>query len=470
MVSDADMIDERYHYEFIHNVFANFFKDTLEYFSTYLNPRFEWTVVGTFDKAVEYIEKKKQIGRESDVPILPAMVLNPTGDFGLADANTGARQLWRFPNLAPNMIRRIFDPIYQDRNILINVGFSRIKGDIELILLLNSFYEYCDMRMFLTQIFGGLERYIYPRWFKSFIILPDEIKNYNYNNEYTGHTYKMNWQSTGEVESKLVKSTNRNELVFPCNIKPIYKLTGINDGSEKYGGDKLAEWKLTASIEYEVEMPSFLLLQADYLAENINFDIRYGSCYSEYDFDVPVNRQRIHNNWNFGLSNNEDSRPTYPEIADITDTPDLVFKTRYYHNLTSNEVDGTSNITFEIYEPIPEEYYIILNSKYGPLVHKMHYNIHQSVTTVEIIKSTTQNLVEGDVLELYIYERYILYENLSSTVYIQSDTIADLYYTTKLTGTSYSDLVIGVAELDEWTSLSSSASIDSTAFATTLFI
>jgi hypothetical protein len=433
MVSDADMIDERYHYEFIHNVFANFFKDTLDYFSVYLKPRFEWTIVGTFDKAVEYIEKKKQIGRESDVPILPAMILNPTGDFELADANTGARQFWRFPNLAPNMIKRLFDPIYQDNNIIVNVGFTRVKGEIELILLLNSFYEYCDLRIFLIQIFGGLERYIYPRYFNSFIIIPDEIKSYTYNNEYTGTSYKIDWENTDDVVSKLVRSTNRNELVFPCTIKPLYKLTGINDGSEKYGGsDRLAEWKLTATIEYEVEMPSFMLLQGDYLAENINIDIGYGSNYTEYDYKMPAGRSLISSSWDFGLEDQTDSRPTYPDEAEIVGTADLSFKTRYYHQLTDADIDGTTNISFEIYEDIPGPEYIILNSKYGPMEYNVHYTIHNSVTTIEIIRENTQELEAGDILELYIYEKIILYEKLSATVYIESNASADLEYVSSL--------------------------------------
>ena len=101
-------------YFFIHNVYANFFKDSLDYFSLHLYPRFEHRVVGTYDKAVEYIQKVCQYeGREIDRPQLPALILNPSGDFELADTIAGGRQLWRFPNLAPGMIKRIFDPVYQ---------------------------------------------------------------------------------------------------------------------------------------------------------------------------------------------------------------------------------------------------------------------------------------------------------------------------------------------------------------------
>jgi hypothetical protein len=51
-------------YFFIHNVYANFFKDALDYFSLHLYPRFEYKVVGTYDKAVEYITKQCELNLE----------------------------------------------------------------------------------------------------------------------------------------------------------------------------------------------------------------------------------------------------------------------------------------------------------------------------------------------------------------------------------------------------------------------
>ena len=59
---------ERYH--FIHNVYANFFKDMLDYFSTTLYPRFEYRVVATYDKAVEYLSKR-QLSVASSPPSTP---------------------------------------------------------------------------------------------------------------------------------------------------------------------------------------------------------------------------------------------------------------------------------------------------------------------------------------------------------------------------------------------------------------
>ena len=52
----------RYHYYYINNVIAHFFKDTLSYFRDYLYPRFKvWSVISTYDKAVELLSKKDQV-------------------------------------------------------------------------------------------------------------------------------------------------------------------------------------------------------------------------------------------------------------------------------------------------------------------------------------------------------------------------------------------------------------------------
>lgn len=406
-MADVDRVGTRYHYEFIHNVFASFFADTLDYFTEYLHPRFVYRVVGVYSKAVEFLSKKDQYGREVDKPRLPALILNPVGEVNLADAVAGGRFLWRGVNLAPGFIKRLFDPIYQDSNIRVDVGFLRLKGEIELIILLNSFYEYCDLRLFLLQIFGGIERVIYPRRFSSFVILPEELINYSYSNEYTGENYTIDWESAGATE-KLVKTTNRTELTVPCEIKPTFKLTGLSDGSTKYGGsDKLADWRLTASIEYEVEIPSYLILESDYLAENIQLEVKYSSCYSEYtDYQPPVNRELTDFAWDFGLDSTSHSEITVPSEATKTNLGTFVFKTRYFYTVLA--ADATSEVYFDITieEQITNNRLIIVNSVSGKLDYGDHFTIINDGRTLRI-KVDKVTLTAGMIIEMYIYERVV---------------------------------------------------------------
>jgi len=403
-------IRERYH--FIHNVFANFYKDVLDWLSETLYPRFEYRVVSNYDKAVEYIQKRCQYGRETNMPMLPALILNPHGDFEPADANAGGAQYWRYPNLSPTLAKRLFKPIYKDEHVLVNTSFIRIKGEIELIMLLNSFYEYCDVRMLFINMFGGLNRIIYTKFFSSFIILPQSFTEYKYTNEYTGVEYELDWESAGATEM-LVRSTARREMVLPLNIKPQLALQGLSDASNRYGGaDSIAEWKLGATLNYEIELPNYLIIESDYLAQKIDFEFRYGSTFSVYnDYQLPDNRILKNYTWDWGL-NFDTNTPDKLDILDPTEITstgtfvgDFIFHTRYIHEITAGDVDSTSNVTIDLPEQIVEPKILIINSKHGEMNYGPHYILINDGWTVEIKTTETVQLDVGDFIELFVYKQ-----------------------------------------------------------------
>lgn len=395
---------QRDFYFFIHNVYANFFKDALDYFSLHLYPRFEYKVVGTYDKAVEYLQTECQYGRETDKPNKPALILNPSGEFDLADGNAGGKQLYRFPNLMPGFVKYIYDPIYQDKNVEVNVGFLRIQGDIELIMLLNSFYQYCDLKMLFMQIFAGYERWIYPQFFNTFIILPDEFINYQYTNQYTGLKYKIDWDSANAY-TKLVKTIAKDKLVLPCTIKPIYKLTSFNDASERYGGtDQLAEWKLGATIHYEIEIPSWLILKTDYLVEKVDINISSGSAYSEYDFTVPNIRNFYTTNYEWGLDNTSHSIIDLDSTCSQNSELEYEFNTRFFHIATQSEVDSTGNLNIDLGFEVDDVDAIHINSKYGRMNYGDHYIFTNNFTTLTINRDNV-DLEVNMIIEIFLYKR-----------------------------------------------------------------
>jgi len=383
---------ERYH--FIHNVYANFFKDMLDYFSTTLYPRFEYRVVATYDKTVEYLSKRQQYCRETDKPFLPALVLNPSGEFTPADTNAGGRFTWRYPNLSPTFVKRLFDPIYQDANTIVHAGMTRMKGEFELLMLANSFYEYADLRQLMITYFGGMERIIYPRFFTSFIIIPEDMLHYTYTNEYTGLRYELKWSEAGAY-NELVRSTARNELVLPLNVKPQISLQSLSDSSSRYGGtDK------------------FLVIESDYLAENVDLEIRMGSTFSDYtDFQQPVNRISLHYSWDWGLD--ETSNTLFildPETIDSTCdifVSDFIFDTRYFHEISQEQADSTANLEITLPERIVDQKTLIVNSKDGPMSYGDHYIIKDNGWTllIKTVDPDNVDLEAGWILELYVYTR-----------------------------------------------------------------
>jgi len=303
---------------------------------------------------------------------------------------------WRYPNLTSGFAAQWYDPIYDDGNVRIVIVRARLVGDFNFIGLMSSFYEYCDMRVYLNLIFGGMERPIYPKYINSFIILPSEIYNYEYKNDVTGENYKIN---IDKAKTQLVKTTNRNEVVYPFNLLPRYKLTNISDGSTRYGGtDNVADWKLTWTVNYEVEIPAWLVLETDlgtlYPTNGStnagikipNATIGYGSCYSSNEVfskvEVPSEIINV---------NVED--PSKKNIS---------FKTRYYHIVTQQEVDSTSNVEIIIPETVNDKNLFKLVGKYGELIYGDHYTIDSIGTILTIIKENVE-LKNEDILELFIY-------------------------------------------------------------------
>ena len=400
-----ELSDTRYHYEYIHNVFNSFIQGTMNYFSTYLYPRFVWKVIGTYDKAIERINKEIEFSRETDSPMRPGLILNPTGEMDLD--STYGKTNYRFPNFGAGMASMLFDPIYQDENLKITAGFSRIVGDLELIALFPSIYEFFDFKIFLLQIFMGLNRIIEPIWINGFLILPEDLLNYRYTNEYTGEDYIIDWSTYAETQ--LIKTTNKNESVYPFNIKPRYKLTSMGDASSRLGSvQNLPDWRLSFIVNYEIEIPSFIVLQSDYLVRNIAFNMKFGgNTYTHNDdYEINLNETKITTLIDWGL----DSTSSVTFVDKPTETTIVIedryqFETRYYHILLENEIDSTSNLEIALPEVINDIKKLVINSTYGIMSYGDHYEISDDGLTLILKTNVLTDLSQNDVLELYVYKK-----------------------------------------------------------------
>jgi hypothetical protein len=367
------------------------------------------------------------------MPNLPAIILNPSGEFKISDAITGAHQLWRFPNISnghESLKCLLYDPIYQDSNVRIHPIFTRLKGDFELIMLLNSFYEYCDMKLYMLQIFGGENRPIYPTVFRTFLIIPNEMLEYEYRNPVTGETHFLDWEGAGAFET-LVKTTNRNEIVVPVNIKPRYTLMNIADGSMKYGGaDKLADWRLNVSVEYEIEMPWYVYLRSDYLVENINFNITAMSYMGDNDKIIQnVNTfedflkefndgdliETISKSYDTGLEPGvHNNLKSIEEIKESVVCEKSTWKKSafFYYTFTSDDIQKLNNdeITdgFIISFRLNDDSKLYLLSKYGQLTINVDYVVTDINEKDSLIQFKNRENIENiwivdDIIEIYTF-------------------------------------------------------------------
>ena len=390
-------------YFFVHNAMAGFYKSFLDYISSTVYSRFDTKLVSTYDKAVSYIANKEKLGgREQDKPNLPCLILNPSGELNLDDGNAGGKQLHRFSRWG-NFGAQLWDPIYRDENVKINPVFGRLKGEIELIMLLNSFYEYCDLRVLFLEYFTGQDRDIKLDGFTTFIIIPKEMYNYEYYNDVTGERYNLDWSQYGVTE-QLIKTTNKVEYIYPCTIKPLIRLTGTSDGSTKYGGvDKLADWRLTANFEFSVEIPWFMLLSTNYLANEIDLTISTSSTYSINSFKPPVNINITKTHYDFSIDSTSGIEIIVPDKAEITERKSGEFNTRYYHIITYSQA-LQEEFSISLPEIILDKDLLLVNSKYEKLDYGDDYIISEDGTVMTIYNPLMTRFSESDIIELYVYK------------------------------------------------------------------
>lgn len=236
---------------YVHNCFASMFHGILNWISDEFYPRFQYKVVTTYDKAVEFFTKKKEnIDGQVQTNVLPCISLDPVLDF--SNEERAGRFLWMFENLDPNRGKNLFSSInLRDQGVSITPIFTRYQGTIELTSWFASIYELIDFRVKLIQYCGGYQRWIRPKFFWTHLILPKELV------EFEGPDGKLDWSHTNRQIITL-ETTNTKEYAYPFLLNAIWRLDSFSDASNKMGADLVSEWKLNASFTWEAMIPTFI--------------------------------------------------------------------------------------------------------------------------------------------------------------------------------------------------------------------
>jgi hypothetical protein len=158
--------------------------------------------------------------------------------------------------------------------------FSRYQGTFEITFWLESVYELIDFRVSLLQFTGGYNRWIRPQFFWTSIIVPEEFQNYT---KEDGN--KIDWGNT-YAQLLHVDSINKHKLCIPIALDPIWRLESFADASTKYGGDQIAEYKLSASFGYEVNIPTYMVLSRG-IDPRLCLSFSIGRTYTKYPLVSP---------------------------------------------------------------------------------------------------------------------------------------------------------------------------------------
>jgi len=390
--------DQGIHF-FVNNCLGSFFRGTLNWFADQFYPRINYRVIGTYEKSVEYFTKKKTHGHEIDKNILPSLTLDPAYEF--QPEERGGKFLWQYPHLMPGLGRKLFNsikPLPTEQSIDFTPVFTRYEGAFDLIFWLHSVYELFDFRVFLLQFCGGYGRYIRPTVFDSNIIVPEDLVDYTYTDA-DGNERNIDWTNT-DLEIKLIDNTAKYHYVLPVLLNPIMKLVSLSDSSDKYGGDTICQYKLTATFEYEIELPTYFVVTPWVKDIKFNANVSVGSTYSRYGLMPiynPVTKQYEQGN----------QLPSYHRMTEDTNVESNMeikdFTHKFVYSFTEEDEDSyKSDEWFSFPNPIPieatwENTNII--SYHGIMSFGQQWKLSDDETQILIDIEP----LEGEIIEIFLY-------------------------------------------------------------------
>lgn len=231
--------------------------------------KFKHVIIGSFNKAVLYLE---QLNNDPNVTSehgmykdLPMMIYTPTLEEPVPQTDF----LWNYPNTHPYMAHWNRPPIIFEDGTMLTMTTRRMQGNIDLRIFVDSQPEEHDIQMSFLNFFRGLNTVVPLNNITLEFCLSDKIKMLTDRND----EIVLNLLDSN-ISHKLVKATNQYEYMIPIGTTPLLRLSSLTDASTFYGGTDFAEFALSGSLQYELEIPSILTLQTELDIRHIEFNIR----------------------------------------------------------------------------------------------------------------------------------------------------------------------------------------------------
>lgn len=323
--------DDKYYCFYINHCMMDVFSGIMSWFNTSYYNAFKHKILGGYDKAIREIKNHYNNNEQGQTVALPAISLNPFGDISV---DPKFAHLWRVPSIGTNLHRLYLDPIYEDEDFGFTVVANRFIGNFEVIIYCESAYEYLD---FFTQTLmwfhGGFNRRVRPGLITTNCIIPDEVVTQSYGDG------PYDWSKAG-VTKHFIKSMNEDYYLYPMTLGPQIWLTSVTNASTVYGEDDLSSYKLQLSIEYDVDLPTHIIVKTTKHIEHLNMHI------STVD---PVYVPKI------SVTENKNNSVVYVNDPYMKDRPeDALGDPRYFKVLKQEEYHEYMSCPHDIVKPCGE--------------------------------------------------------------------------------------------------------------------
>ena len=230
--------------------------------------KFKHIFIGSFNKAVMYLE---QLNTDPNIVSdggmynkKPMLVFTPTIEQPVEQTDF----LWNYYTMHPFMAHWNRPPIMFEDGTLLCLTTRRMRGNIDLKILVDSQPEEHDIHMAFLNYFRGLNSTLPMNQISMQFVLADKIKMLTNDNDEI--VLDLNHSN---ISHKLIKTTGKMEYVLPISATPELKLTSLSDSSNFYGGNDLAEFALSGSIQWELEIPALVTLQTNMSVVDIQFSL-----------------------------------------------------------------------------------------------------------------------------------------------------------------------------------------------------
>lgn len=415
-----------FHHVYINNCIGAMIRGIADYFGTDFFDRTQEIVIATYEKGVQHWLQRQKNSGEKMAPKYPYIVFEPEMDFE-PDPQAG-RFFWGYPNFMGQFASQMFKPaIYEDENLLVAPILNRYKGRFNVNVWCSSIYELIDFRALTFQMFGGQDRIIQPVNIDGYIVLPDELLAYVYENKYNGVSYSLDWVEN-KSEVVLVKNINQNRMVYPFTVTPWIKMTDCGDGAEKYGGsgDEVSDHRLTISCEWECAIPMHIGLIA---TKQPNFSSKFMDTLEsrsvkisfavelDYEYSVPfidpdtgkkiseakLPSQLMQTFGGRGTTDNSgiEQNLVWSETSNYKDKYNYVITQADYDAIHSEPVQ---NFIVHLLDDVPDAYNMRVYGKLGPLMRDYHWRLLQP-GVVEFVGFQLGSLKVGDNIWFAFYEK-----------------------------------------------------------------
>lgn len=386
----------------VNQTYQSFIHSVSDMFKTKWFPRCKDVVISTYSKVVERERNRRNNASENYSPQYPFMVFDPNMDLQPEPAL--GKFIHQYSAYSKSFDSKQWDPrIYEDENIYVAPSFNRYMGTWEMIVWCSSIYELFDYMTTAYQLFGGnIGRYIEPTY-ESYFVIPNDITLYTYSNPYTGESYKIDWdESIAEVYK--LKNINDNRMVVPFTTKPLIKLTGISDGSDKYGApsdDEIGQYRMVISMEWETWMPVGVILVGEAAPDpcvRFELDLNVGFQYSA----ISKSAGRI-------VTTPIHKLVTYLQDEDSTalSTAQLIWMRSFLYTITEADYNSFQN-SQNVYVTLPDNMqhcvYLNVYTKFGQLVRDFQWQLI-SPNRIKLIGMNMQDFSKDDLISFELYRR-----------------------------------------------------------------